>query len=140
MIYDVTDENSFKNIRNWIKQIESHAKTDVCKVLVGNNCDNPNRKVTEENGKKLGDDFNIKFFEASPKTNKNVNEVFYYLVGEILKVQEGKNVHKNIKIKDKNTKTIENINKDIKYQKNSDEKEIDYNKNVSLKLYTFLNY
>ena len=128
-------------MRNWIEQIVSYTDTDVCKVLVGNNCDKPNRKVTEEEGKKLGDDFNIKFFEASPKTNKNVSEVFYYLVGEILKVQEGKNVHKNIKIKHKNTnKNSEDSSKDIKHQKNSDEKEIDYNKNVNLKLYKFLNY
>ena len=139
MIYEVTDENFFKNMRNWIEQIVSYTDTDVCKVLVGNNCDKPNRKVTEEEGKKLGDDFNIKFFEASPKTNKNVSEVFYYLVGEILKVQEGKNVHKNIKIKHKNTNS-EDSNKDIKHQKNSDEKEIDYNKNVNLKLHKFLNY
>ena len=45
-------------------------------------------------------------------------------------MQEGKNVHKNIKIEDK----------DIKHQKNSDEKEIDYFKNVNLKLHKFLNY
>ena len=141
LIYDVTDENSFKNMRNWIRQIESNVQSNVCKVLVGNNCDKPDRTVSEEEGKKLGDDFNIKFFEASPKTNKNVNEVFYYLVGEILKMQEGNNVQKNIKIKDKTTKKIlKNNNKEIKLQKNSDEKEIDYNKNFNLKMYKFLNY
>ena len=59
----------------------------------------------------MGDDFNIKLFEASPKINKNVNEVFYFLVGEILKVKEGKKIFKKIKkIKDKNTKKIENSN------------------------------
>ena len=29
--YDVTDENSFKNIKNWIKQVEANAPTDVVK-------------------------------------------------------------------------------------------------------------
>ena len=37
LTYDVTDQNSFKNIRNWIKQIEANAQTNVCKVLVGIN-------------------------------------------------------------------------------------------------------
>ena len=70
-------------------------------VLVGNNCDKPDRKVTEEEGKTMADYFNMAFFEASPKLNYNVNEVFNYLAGEILKVHEG-NIQKNIKIKDKN--------------------------------------
>ena len=34
LTYDITDINSFKNIRNWIKQIEQNAQNSVCKVLV----------------------------------------------------------------------------------------------------------
>ena len=33
----------------------------------------------------MADDFNIGFFEASPKTNQNIKEVFNYLVQEIMK-------------------------------------------------------
>ena len=84
LMYDVTDQNSFKNIRNWIKQIEANADKSVGIVLVGHKCDEPGRVVTEEEGKKLAEDYDIAFFESSAKTNKNVNEVFYYLVKEIL--------------------------------------------------------
>ena len=90
LTYDVTDQNSFKNIRNWIKQIEANAQTNVCKVLVGNKCDKPDRVVSEEEGKKLAEDFNMSFFEASAKTNHNVKEVFDFLTAEILKTNEGK--------------------------------------------------
>ena len=90
LTYDVTDQNSFKNIRNWIKQIEANAQTNVCKVLVGNKCDKPDRVVTEEEGKKLAEDFKMSFFETSAKTNQNVNEVFNFLTQEILKSNEGK--------------------------------------------------
>ena len=90
LTYDVTDQNSFKNIRNWIKQIEANAQTNVCKVLVGNKCDKPDRVVTEEEGRKLASDFNMSFFETSAKTNQNVNEVFTFLTQEILKNNEGK--------------------------------------------------
>ena len=97
-IYDVTDLDSFKNIRNYIKQVEANKPSNICKVLVGNNCDKPDRVVTEEEGKKMAENFNIRFFETSPKTNKNINEVFYYLAGEILKVRAEK---ENKSIKDK---------------------------------------
>ena len=88
LTYDVTDQNSFKNIRNWIKQIESNAQTNVKKVLVGNKCDKPDRVVSKEEGKKLADDFGMNFFETSAKTNQNVTEVFNYLTSEILKNNE----------------------------------------------------
>ena len=90
LTYDVTDQNSFKNIRNWIKQIEANAQTSVKKVLVGNKCDKPDRVVTEEEGKKLADDYSMSFFETSAKTNQNVGEVFTYLTKEILKSNVGK--------------------------------------------------
>ena len=85
LTYDVTDQNSFKNIRNWIKQIEANAQTNVKRVLVVNKCDKPDRVVTEEEGRKLADDFGMNFFETSAKTNQNVNEVFNFLTQEILK-------------------------------------------------------
>ena len=99
LTYDVTDQNSFKNIRNWIKQIEANAQTNVKKVLVGNKCDKPDRVVTEEEGKKLADDFNMNFFETSAKTNKNVSEVFNFLTQEILKSNKDTPTAKGVGLK-----------------------------------------
>ena len=88
LTYDVTEQDSFKNIRNWIKQIEANAQNNVKKVLVGNKCDKPGRTVSEEEGKKLAEDFGMNFFETSAKTNHNVNEVFTFLTQEVLKSVE----------------------------------------------------
>ena len=35
LVYDVTSERSFENIRNWIRNIEENANDDVEKMLVG---------------------------------------------------------------------------------------------------------
>ena len=56
LTYDVTDKNSFKNIPNWIKQIEANAPTNKSKVLVGNKCDKPDRMITKSEGQKLAKD------------------------------------------------------------------------------------
>ena len=84
LTYDVTDETSFKNIKNWIKQIEQNAQNTVCKVLVGNKCDKPDRKVSEEQGKALAQEYGMPFFETSAKSNQNVTETFTFLTREIL--------------------------------------------------------
>lgn len=45
LVYDVTDDKSFGNIRNWIRNIEQHATESVNKMLIGNKCDMVDKKV-----------------------------------------------------------------------------------------------
>jgi len=84
LIYDVTDEISFQNIRNWIRNIEQHAADNVNKVLIGNKCDCASDKVVEtDRGQSLADEYGIKFFEASAKSDINVTEAFIHIATEI---------------------------------------------------------
>ena len=41
LVYDVTDEATFNNISNWLKQIDQHAVPNVKKVLIANKMDMP---------------------------------------------------------------------------------------------------
>lgn len=48
LVYDITDEKSFENIKNWIRNIEENASSDVEKMLLGNKCElNEKRQVHE---------------------------------------------------------------------------------------------
>eukprot|EP00850_Spirogloea_muscicola_P005608 SM000026S08857 [mRNA] locus=s26:143430:144733:+ [translate_table: standard] len=87
LVYDVTDESSFNtsDIRNWIRNIEQHASDNVNKILVGNKADmdESKRAVPTARGQALADEFGIKFYETSAKTNLNVENVFFTIARDI---------------------------------------------------------
>ncbi|XP_041061185.1 ras-related protein Rab-8A isoform X1 [Carcharodon carcharias] len=84
LVYDITNEKSFDNIKNWIRNIEEHASADVEKMILGNKCDvNEKRQVSKERGEKLASDYGIKFMETSAKANINVENAFFTLARDI---------------------------------------------------------
>ncbi|XP_055048507.1 ras-related protein Rab-8B-like [Paramisgurnus dabryanus] len=85
LVYDITSEKSFENIKNWIRNIEEHASSDVERMILGNKCDmNDKRQVSKERGEKLAIDYGIKFLETSAKTSVNVEESFITLARDIM--------------------------------------------------------
>ncbi|EMR09835.1 hypothetical protein PNEG_02016 [Pneumocystis murina B123] len=102
LVYDVTDEKSFQNIRLWISNVEQYASEGVNKILIGNKCDWEERRVvSEEQGQALAHEYGIPFLEASAKSNINVDDAFFCLARGIKKrlidaqenrVSEGSNV------------------------------------------------
>ncbi|XP_010218351.1 PREDICTED: ras-related protein Rab-8A [Tinamus guttatus] len=84
LVYDITNEKSFENIRNWVRNIEEHASPDVEKMILGNKCDaNDKRQVSREQGEKLAASFGIKFMETSAKANINIENAFFTLARDI---------------------------------------------------------
>merc|ERR1712232_1009964 len=85
LVYDVTDRGSFENIRNWVGQIQQHADLNVNKILIGNKCDvDPSEiQVTEEEGRKLAQDYQIQFFQTSAKQNLKVTEAFEAIAQDV---------------------------------------------------------
>ncbi|ORY17771.1 ATP synthase regulation protein NCA2-domain-containing protein [Clohesyomyces aquaticus] len=86
LVYDVTDERSFNNIRTWFSNVEQHATEGVNKILIGNKCDwEEKRAVSTERGQALADELGIPFLEVSAKSNINVDKAFYNLAADIKK-------------------------------------------------------
>ena len=62
LIYDVSNRQSFDNIKNWIKSIDLNASPDVFIILVGNKSDSTKRNVKIEEGIELANELNIPTF------------------------------------------------------------------------------
>ena len=91
LIYDVTDKDSFKNLSNWLIEIEKNASKNVLKVLIGNKSDlEDKRVVTYNQGKEFADTYGLKFIETSAKKNLNVNEAFETLGRELMNASSDK--------------------------------------------------
>ena len=82
LIYDVTNVQSYENVKNWISQIREEANPNVVIYLAGNKVDvsEQEKLVKTEDGKKIADEFKLKFYETSAKNGVNINEIFEDLV------------------------------------------------------------
>lgn len=47
VVYDVTDQDSFENVKTWLSEIDRYANESVNKLLVGNKADLTAKKVVD---------------------------------------------------------------------------------------------
>lgn len=56
-MYDVTDQDSFNNVKQWLNEIDRYANESVNKLLVGNKSDLTAKKVVDYATAKVGFSF-----------------------------------------------------------------------------------
>mmetsp|Transcript_30081 Transcript_30081/g.65779 ORF Transcript_30081/g.65779 Transcript_30081/m.65779 type:complete len:204 (+) Transcript_30081:66-677(+) len=84
VVYDVTDLDSFTNVKQWLNEIDRYASENVNKLLVGNKNDlTSQRAVSFEQGKEFADSLGIAFIETSAKSSTNVEKAFMMMAGQI---------------------------------------------------------
>jgi Ras-related protein Rab-1A len=84
VVYDVTDMESFNNVKQWLHEIDRYACENVNKLLVGNKSDlTAKRVVSTEQGKEFADSLGIEFLETSAKTSTNVEQAFLTMASQI---------------------------------------------------------
>ncbi|GAB2225874.1 hypothetical protein Droror1_Dr00021644 [Drosera rotundifolia] len=86
IVYDVTEMDSFNNVKQWLNEIDRYANESVCKLLVGNKSDLVDDKVVDtQTAKAFADELGIPFLETSAKDATNVEQAFLTMAGEIKK-------------------------------------------------------
>merc|ERR1711967_23596 len=84
VVYDVTDQESFNNVKVWLQEIDRYANENVNKMLVGSKCDLTTKKVVNtDDAKGYAETVGIPFLETSAKDSTNVEQAFIMMAAEI---------------------------------------------------------
>ncbi|KAG8217324.1 P-loop containing nucleoside triphosphate hydrolase protein [Butyriboletus roseoflavus] len=84
VVYDVTDNDTFTNVKQWLQEIDRYASEGVNKLLVGNKSDLTSKKVVEYSvAKEFADQLTIPFLETSAKNSTNVEQAFLTMAKQI---------------------------------------------------------
>lgn len=110
LMYDVTNEESFNSVQDWVTQIKTYSWDNAQVILVGNKSDmEAERVVTYDRGKQLADQLGLEFFETSAKENINVKNVFERLVDIICdKMSDGLDSDQTMSNMNKGTRLTDN--------------------------------
>ena len=84
VVYDVTDPESFNNVKQRLHEIDRYACENVNKLLVGNKSDlESKRAVQTEQAKEFAESLGIEFLETSAKNATNVEKAFHTMASHI---------------------------------------------------------
>ena len=112
LAYDVTNSESFDNLKFWINSIKSNLGEKnifIPIIIIGNKIDMKDmRDISKDDANKFAQENNYKYFETSAKTGEGVDEAIRNLVNQILA-----NSEKNEAIKEER--------KSVKIQGNKDD-------------------
>ena len=87
IVYDITNLDSFEKIQDWVKSVYENTDSykEIQMIIVGNKIDlEEDRAVSKEEGLKIGNYFDIDFFEASAKNADGVRNFMIKIIKDIL--------------------------------------------------------
>lgn len=92
LVYDITNKQSFNNVKFWLNEIKNYTSDNTSIILVGNKCDLDTsftdnislREVSENEGKELANEYNLLFIESSAKNSYNIDNIFTILSNNII--------------------------------------------------------
>ncbi|XP_077372690.1 EF-hand calcium-binding domain-containing protein 4B [Festucalex cinctus] len=98
VMYDITVEQSFTAVREWLTSVKEGSGEDITVMLLGNKTDlEIARQVQKSMGVRLAEDCRMTFFECSAFSGYNVMEAMLHLA-RTLKEQEDREKEKTVQL------------------------------------------
>ena len=84
-VFDITERESFFQLRDWIMETKKHVGNDFMGIIVGNKLDLDYKRVVKTDELLyLAEDVQMPVFEVSAKDGTNISEVFETLVDLVI--------------------------------------------------------
>ena len=78
IVYDITDKESFDNIKQWLFEIDRYASDDASILVIGNKSDlNEKREVEYDVASEYCNELGIEYIETSAKDSLNIDIAFH---------------------------------------------------------------
>mmetsp|Transcript_62512 Transcript_62512/g.183258 ORF Transcript_62512/g.183258 Transcript_62512/m.183258 type:complete len:223 (-) Transcript_62512:17-685(-) len=94
LVYDSSDEESFANVRQWMRNVNDFGDDGTSLLLLGNKVDcelDPARRAVDAvRGQQLAEEYGIPFLEVSAKSGQNIVEAFTLIANAIRLRLEGR--------------------------------------------------
>ncbi|XP_050440452.1 ras-related protein Rab-21 [Adelges cooleyi] len=80
LVYDITDEDSFQKVKNWVKELKKMLGNEICLVIAGNKIDlEKDRTVLVEDAENYAHSVGAVHFHTSAKLNTGIEDLFLNL-------------------------------------------------------------
>ncbi|XP_052388137.1 EF-hand calcium-binding domain-containing protein 4B [Carassius gibelio] len=104
VVYDITNEQTFTAVRQWLVSVQEGAGEDIPIMLLGNKTDlDGQREVPLGLAEKLAKDFQLIFYECSAFSSNNVTESMIHMA-RVLKDREDREKEKTVSLVDSHAK------------------------------------
>jgi len=88
VVYDITDQASYNNVKLWMQEIARYAPPSVVKMLVGNKTDMESARVVPTTvAREFADGLTVPYAETSAKSGAGVNEAFVQIATAALRAK-----------------------------------------------------
>jgi len=89
LVFDITDEDSFQKVKNWVKELKKMLGDEICLCIAGNKIDlEKDRNVQNSDAEEYARSVGAKLYHTSAKLNKGIDELFLDLSKRMLAKQE----------------------------------------------------
>ncbi|KAL7648837.1 UNVERIFIED_CONTAM: hypothetical protein RMT77_000756 [Armadillidium vulgare] len=97
LVYDITDEDSFQKVKNWVRELRKMLGNDICLAIAGNKVDlEKDRHVSKELAETYSEEVGAFHSFTSAKTDEGVDEIFLNLSNQMMKIALEKSDEKPI--------------------------------------------
>ncbi len=97
LVYDIGLASSFRNLTEWLQEVERYSGNSVHRILIGNKSDRADREITSDHGRQFAQENGMPFLETSAKNSDNIDELFLQLAKTL------RDLHVDKKLKSPNT-------------------------------------